>query len=201
MSVLVENSRVHQPSYAGLRLSAEEYFSLRDDGQRYELIDGVVVMSPSPTPRHQLIAKVVLRQLDNYVERHGLGLVLYGTDVRLGKTPEGKDLVYRPEIVFIAADKAARVKGRIEVVPDVVVEVVSPDSRSLDAETKYNDYEGAGVGEYWLIDPIDEQTKFYRLIDGRYAVAPVGGSVYESEVVSGLKLDLTPIRAAFRRLG
>lgn len=201
MSVLVENTKTHLPSYAGLRLTAEEYFNLRDDGQRYELIDGVVVMSPSPTPRHQLVAIEVVKQLSRHVDERDLGLVLYETDVVFGIRADGRDLVYRPEVVFFHRERVGAITGRIRIIPDVVVEVVSPDSRSLDAETKYNDYEQAGVGEYWLIDPIDEQMKFYRLLDGQYVEAPVGASVYESAVVPGLKLDLTPIRAAFRRLG
>ncbi|MCC7293090.1 MAG: Uma2 family endonuclease [Phycisphaerales bacterium] len=201
MSVLARNPKTCKPGYAGLRLTAEEYFSLRDDGQRYELIDGVVVMSPSPTPRHQLVAIEVVKQLSRHVDDQDLGLVLYETDVVFGMGADGRDLVYRPEVVFFRKERAGTITDRIRIVPDVVVEVVSPDSRSLDAETKYNDYERAGVGEYWLIDPIEEQTKFYRLIGGRYVEAPIGGPVYESNVVSGLKLNLTPIRAAFRRLG
>jgi Uma2 family endonuclease len=192
--------RPHRSSYAGLRLTADEYFELASDGNKYELIDGVVVMSPSPTPKHQLVAKSVLRQLDDYVEAHHLGLVLYETDVQLYVPAGAHGLVYRPEIVFIAADRAVQIKGRIKTAPDVVVEVISPDSRSLDEETKLADYERAGVIEYWLIDPIEDRMTFYRLEAGRFVEAAVSGGFFESTAVPGFRLDLEKVRVTFTML-
>lgn len=61
MVVFADSNLDRRSSHGGLRLTADEYFSLPDDGNDYELIDGVLVMSPSPTPRHQLVAKVILR--------------------------------------------------------------------------------------------------------------------------------------------
>lgn len=197
--------RPHRSSYAGLRLTADEYFELPNDGNRYELNSGVVVMSPSPAPRHQFVAKTVLRQLDNYVETNRLGLVLYETDVQLDVAADQRGLVYRPEIIFIAAERALRISGHINLAPDVVVEVVSPESRSLDEETKFADYERAGVREYWLIDPIEERMTFYRLQNGHYVESPIAidaqqGEVFVSDAVPGLRLELKPIREAFRAL-
>lgn len=201
MHVIVDRKQAIAGGYAGLRLSAEEYFQLPDDGRKYELIDGVVVMSPSPTPRRQLMALEVLKQLSRHVDKEDLGLVLYETDVVFGVRADGRDLVYRPEMIFIRKERVSQIEDRIRIIPDVVVEVVSPDSRSLDEQTKFHDYERAGVKEYWFIDPIEEQTRFYRLTDGRLVDVAVRGSTYESEAVPGLMLDLTPIRGAFHRLG
>lgn len=77
---------------------------------------------------------------------------------------------------------------------------ISPDSRSLDRETKHDDYERAGVQEYWLIDPEQETMTFYRLTRGRFAEAPFSGDAYESQAVPGFRLDLAKVRAAFRSL-
>lgn len=184
--------------FAGLRLSADEYFALPYDQNRYELIDGVVHMSASPTPMHQLVALRIVRPLADFVDAHGLGLVLYETDVSFGPGVTGRDLVYRPEIIFFSNAKAAQIRKRIKVVPDVLVEVVSPDSRSLDLETKFNDYERAGVLEYWLIDPPDEQIHFYRLLKDRFVAAACDAHVYESAAVPGFRLSLPPVREAFR---
>lgn len=200
MSAVAPKQPACESGFAGLRLTAEEFFALPDDGNRYELIDGVLIMSPSPTPRHQLVAKLILRQLDDFVERQGLGLVLYETDVWLRERLGGGEVVYRPEIMFIAAVRLAEVRGRIQLAPDLVVEVISPESRGLDTRTKFADYERAGVREYWLIDPPNEEMRFYRLADGRFVEAPASESHYESAVVPGFRLELARIRAAFRML-
>lgn len=187
-------------SLAGLRLTAEEFFELSDDGNRYELIDGVVLMSPSPTPRHQLIAKIILRQLDDFVEKNELGLVLYETDVALGTGACGKEIVYRPDILFIESDRVAQIRERIDFAPSLVVEVISPDSRSLDTSTKREDYERAGVREYWLIDPQQQQATFYRLDKGRFVEAPAAADRFASAAVTGFEFDLKSVREAFGKL-
>lgn len=200
MAAIVGRDLARRSGHGGLRLSAEEFFALPDDGNDYELIDGVLVMSPSPTPRHQLVAKVVLRQLDDYVERGKLGLVLYETDVRLPTPPGARDLVYRPEILYIAANRVGQIRGRIDIAPDLIVEVVSPDSRSLDTQTKRDDYERTGVREYWLIDPDAARLVFFQLRNGKFVEAVGSTTSYASEVVPGFMLDLAPVRAAFQML-
>ncbi|GMU80251.1 MAG: hypothetical protein AMXMBFR47_01220 [Planctomycetota bacterium] len=200
MAAIVGDNLDRVSSHGGLRLTAAEYFSLPDDGNVYELIDGVLVLSPSPTPRHQLVAKVILRQLDDYVERGNLGLVLYETDVQLPTPPGGRDLVYRPAILYVAADRVGQIRGRIDIVPDLIVEVVSPDSRSLDTQTKRDDYERAGVREYWLIDPEAERFTFFQRKDGAFGEVASSTTSYASEVIPGFSLDLARVRATFRSL-
>ncbi len=199
MSTEVAAPPLHESSYAGLRLTADEYFELPDDGKRYELVEGVVLMSPSPSLPHQLIAGEILFQLMSHVRTNRSGFVVHETDVSLGKGPLGRDLVYRPEIIYFRADRAPHAGTRVHTVPDVVVEIVSPGSRSLDTETKYEDYERAGVKEYWLIDLYPRTMRFYRLEKGQFVEAPLQGDAYESRAVEGFKLDLKPVRAAFEQ--
>jgi Uma2 family endonuclease len=200
MVVRLDNSGGRGSSYAGLRLTADEYWALPDDGNKYELIDGVVVMSPSPTPNHQRVASIIHGELYAHVTQHRLGLLLFETDIRLGRRPDGRDLIYRPEIVFIAAARVPQICERIELAPDLVVEIISPESRSLDSETKYGDYEIAGVREYWLIDPLEERMSFLRLAGGRFHELAVAGDRYSSEAVAGFSLNLALVRGAFRSL-
>ncbi|MBK9127204.1 MAG: Uma2 family endonuclease [Phycisphaerales bacterium] len=84
MSAIVPHDAAADASYMGLRLTSEEFFALADDGRKYELVDGVLLGSPGPTPRHQLTAAEVLDQLRRHVSRQRLGVVLYETDVLLG---------------------------------------------------------------------------------------------------------------------
>lgn len=197
-ATIPQRKPVHRTGYAGLRLTAEEYFALPDDGNKYELVDGVLLMSPSATTGHQRVAAVLFGELYAHVEPKRLGLLLFETDVNLGKSLGGAPIVYRPEIVFISMPRAAQVKRRIEIVPDLVIEIISPDSRSLDSETKFCDYERAGVKEYWLIDPLEERMTFYRLVNGRFVEVPTADDVFISEAVPGFRLNLSKVRAVFR---
>lgn len=180
------------PRYRGLRMTADAYLALEPDGFRYELVAGVVRMSPSPTPRHQRIAAEVMFQIAAFVRARDLGVVLAEVDVRLDD-----DLVYRPDLVYLSRERAAGMDERITVAPDLVVEVVSADSRAHDARTKRDDYERCGVGEYWLIDPQRDAFLFLRLAGGRFVAVPVEGDAYDAAVIPGLRLDLAAIRAVF----
>ena len=62
--------------FRGLRMTADEFLQIPDDGYNYELIDGVVMMSPSPTPQHQRIAMEIAIQLGIYLRDHPVGAVL-----------------------------------------------------------------------------------------------------------------------------
>ncbi len=179
--------------YAGLRMSADEYLSLEDDGFKYELLDGVVIVSPSPTPQHQQVLAEILFQLKAFLRDHAVGNVYPETDVRLDDK-----LVYRPELVFVRAERVAANWQRIREAPDVIVEVVSPSTRRYDLETKKPDYERYGVGEYWLVDPERDSMTFFRLEDGRFVKAKTAQDRYESRVIAGFALDLAAVRKSFR---
>lgn len=189
-----------RPIYHGLRMSADEYWSLGETFEWYELFDGVVIMSPSPTPMHQTIAMEIATQLYTYINANPVGVVFYEIDVQIYKRSEGRDGVYRPDVVFVGNPRAGQIGERIEVVPDLVVEVVSPHSRPKDAITKKDDYEHNGVSEYWLIDPHKNTLTFYRLQDGRYQEVPHHGDTYESHAVPGFSLDMNAVRHKFQSL-
>jgi len=188
------------PAYTGLRMTAEEFVRLPDDGCRYELVDGVVLVSPRPTPKHQTVLLEIACQLANHLEDHDdVGMALHDTDVCLGKGPARGDLVYRPDLVFVAKSHLDRIREKIFGAPDVVVEVISPGSARFDTETKKDDYERCGVFEYWLIDPEQQAMVFYRLKEGRYAEVKPSGEGFASEAVCGFTLDLARVRKKFKR--
>lgn len=175
------------PRYAGLRLSADEYLGLPDDGHQYELINGVVLMSPSASFEHQRMAGSIYEQMAAYVRRHRLGTVVYEMDVRLDA-----GLVYRPDLMFFPTDKAARIKGKPDFAPDLIVELLSPGTRAMDLRTKRDDYERHGVREYWAVG-VDAAWKFV-LRDGSYTEEEVKGDRLASEVIAGFVLDLRVAR-------
>ena len=200
MSTTVEHTHRREALYRGLRMTADEYFRLEDDGFRYELIDGIVCMSPSPTPTHQHVATQIKLLIAKYLDQHPVGVVLGEVDVYLESGRERGDLVYRPDIVFLRTDRMLRNRERIVEPPDLVVEIISNSSRRYDLETKKSDYERCGVREYWVIDPDRNTMTFYRLDSGRYVeVAPEGSSL-TSQAVPGFVLDLDRVRRAFEEL-
>jgi Uma2 family endonuclease len=75
--------------------------------------------------------------------------------------------------------------------PDLVVEVVSRDSRQRDHVDKKQVYQEAGVSEYWLIDPLQQRMEFYRLTAGRYELVPLEHNrIFRSAVLESFWLDV-----------
>lgn len=183
----------------GRRVSAEEYYQLEDDGCRYELIDGVVCMSPSPNWKHQNVLLEIALQLAIYLKKHPVGAVLPEIDVRLGTGPRGGDIIYRPDVVFLKSGRLPKGAEIIEIPPDLVVEVASVSTRRYDLETKKADYERMGISEYWIVDPRRETMTFFRLKAGSYVEVEPDGDRFASVAVPGFALDLSEIRRSFRR--
>lgn len=199
MATTMQRDRRVTALCAGLRMSAEEFLALPESPERYELVDGVVIMSPSPVPIHQRVAREILVQLTLFSEDHGVGEPLQDIDVHIGKGITGGDVVYRPDVIFFRTGRLDPSADRIVGVPDLVVEVISPSSRRFDLETKKNDYEHCGVREYWVVDPHKQSMIFYRLVDERFVEMKPDGDKLPSEAVPGFSLDLARVRNCFRQ--
>lgn len=184
-------TRGPEARYRGLRMTADKYLALPDDGFRYELMDGVVSMSPSASYWHQRLQFEIARQIDDYLRQNPIGEVVTDIDVRLRD-----DLVYRPDVVFLTTAKAAGCHERVTEIPDVVVEGVSPDSRVYDSETKRGDYQAAGVAEYGLIDPQRNSFRFFVRRGDSFHEPPPSKGVYAATVLPNFQLDLQRLRAA-----
>lgn len=185
------------PGYAGLRMTADEYLALPPDGERYELVEGVVVMSPSPVLRHQAVSGEVFFQLQAYLRANPVGFAFFEVDVHLGRGVGGRDLVFRPDLVFVRRERFGVLPDWVTGAPDVVCEVVSPGYRRYDRETKRTEYERHGVAEYWLVDPERATIDLWRLDGGRYADVTPAGDAYASAAIPGFVLDLAAVRAHF----
>lgn len=128
-----------------------DYAQLPDDGNRYEVIDGEVCVTPSPGTRHQRAAIQVFFQLRSYVEAHGLGEMMWDIDLLF---QDGQ--YFRPDMLFVPRESAAELEERGMLgTPGLVVEVVSPGSRRLDRVKKAFRYRAYGVPEYWVLDPVN----------------------------------------------
>lgn len=179
-------------NYHGVRMTAQEFRELPESPLHYELIDGVAIVSPSPSFWHQKIVFEIQWQLHEFLRDNPLGDFAADIDMTASS-----NATYRPDIVYISREKAAEVGDRIECVPDIVVEVVSPGSRGVDAGSKFRDYEASGVGEYWLIDPQLGRMQFFVLKDGSYVEVAAGPDRFSSVVLQGFQLNLERVRRLF----
>ena len=147
------------------------------------------MVSPAAT-KHQLIAGLLLQLMNIYAETRNLGQVLSAPFLmRLLDVPSGRE----PDLLFVARAHLDRLKeAYLDGPADLVVEIVSPESRARDRGEKFYEYEAAGVGEYWLIDPDRQQAEFYLLdADGHYRLLTADAEgIYQSEVLPGLWLKV-----------
>ena len=129
------------------RATYDDYRSFPDDGKKYEILDGEIFMTPSPSPRHQFASKRLQRALEAYFELRGGHLVFNAPlDVILS---EGD--VVQPDLLVV---ERTQVSSRgIEGPPLVLVEILSPSRIPYDRLTKARRYAALGVSHYWIVDP------------------------------------------------
>ena len=167
-----------------MRWTYAEYARLPTSGStRYEVIDGELAVTPSPTSRHQMVVGNLVAILHTFVGEHALGRVLPGPiDVLFG---EGDYL--QPDLVFVRVDRAHLVSERgIEGPPDLVVEILSPSTAHRDRGIKLDRYRHFGVPEYWIVDIDGRSLEVWRLGKGAEAAEEVGfDGVLRWEPVAG----------------
>jgi Uma2 family endonuclease len=187
-------------------LSYKEFLEWLDEDVHAEWIDGeIVVMSPAST-LHQDIADFLASILRFYVEERRLGRVITS---RIVLRPTPASPACAPDLMFVASKNLARVgENSVEGPADLVVEVISPESRTRDTIDKFREYEQGRILEYWIIDPYQQTVQCFQLDEnGRYQEAAVEEGVYRSRIVEGLWLRTawlwTPpkMSAVFREWG
>lgn len=158
-----------------------------DDGRRYELVRGTLLVTPSPRPRHQRVSKKLLFVLEDYFGRGERGEVFYApTDVIL--TNED---VFVPDLLVVG-DPAHITDRAIEAPPVLVVEILSPSTRKQDRGIKAERYAELGVAHYWIVDPEHERVELFRLEGGTYRLiaGAAGPTTLAHPDWEGLVLDL-----------
>jgi Uma2 family endonuclease len=171
-------------------MTAEEYLALPDDGNRYELWHGDLVMSPSADHAHGRVTGHVFRRLDEFVEARSAGVVGLETDMVMSRT-----LVLRPDVHFVSFKRASIIRGLLHGPPDLVVEVTSPGNWQQDVYDKRDEYEAFGIREYWVLDIADGRNRAFawKLRAGQYQGGLVKGKSIESRVLKGFELFLSEV--------
>lgn len=166
-------------------ISYDAFLDWLDEDTRAEWVDGdIVCMSPAASI-HQRIVRLLANTLGILVEQNDLGeLILAPFQMRLRERPSGRE----PDVLFVADAHRERIRETyLDGPADLVVEVLSPESGPRDRGDKFDEYEAAGIPEYWLIDPIRDEVTLWRLADdGHYrTVFCSGEGRVASDVVEG----------------
>lgn len=177
-----------------LRFTYGDLRALPDDDKRYEILDAKLVVSPSPSPLHQIVARNLHRLLDRHVVENRLGEILFApVDVVLARTA-----VVVPDLLFVRADRTWIIGPKaIKGAPDLVVEILSPGSRSRDRGKKKTLYARRRVTHYWIVDPDEGRLELFELVGAKYRRAAVheGNDVVRPSLFPGLRIPLAEVWA------
>ena len=173
------------------KLTYEDYLKTSDD-ERYELLDGELIIMPAPSIAHQHVAMKLGTRLDTFVEEGNLG-VLYSapTDVVLSDTD-----VVQPDLLFISSERAHIITpANIQGAPDLIVEIRSASTAERDETLKRKLYAERGVKEYWLVDPGAMTITVLLLCEGGYAEVATYtvGQTLTSRLLEGLVINLDDV--------
>jgi len=173
-----------------IRFTYEDYKTLPDD-KRYELLEGELVMVPSPKTHHQRISGNLEFLLRTFVQEHDLGEIFHAPlDVVLAE-----ETVVQPDIIFISKERARIItEDNIRGAPDLVIEILSETTAERDRVAKRLLYAKYGVREYWLVDPTTGSIEVLQL--GERGFEPIGifweGQTLRSPLL-GLELQLDQV--------
>ncbi len=170
------------------RLSFDEFQKLPDqDGTRYELDEGELLMEPSPTFLHNRIRDRIARRLYEFVEAHHLGEIIVEMDFRLAP-----DTVRSPDVAFVTPDHLRMIdinRSPVEGAPALAVEVISPSNLAQDTAKKVDQYLSAGSSAVWLVYPALRMVEIHRRNGAHQVKAP--DSLTEDNLFVGHKFTLS----------
>jgi Uma2 family endonuclease len=167
----------------------QDYLNLPEDGERYEIINGELIMVPAPYTIHQKISGNIMDELRNFVKKNSKGEVFYApVDVVLSETN-----VVQPDILFIAKEHAELITEKnIAGAPDLIIEILSPTTGYYDLIEKKEIYEKFGVREYWIVDPKKQWVEIYTNENNKFKLIQrlEKEGVLKSHVLDGFQIEL-----------
>ena len=170
----------------------QDYLDLPEDGKRYEVINGEFIMVAAPSTFHQSVLINLVNDLKNFLNREKVGKVFcVPIDVKLSDRN-----VVQPDIIFVSQNNSNIItENNVEGTPDLIIEILSPDTAYHDLIEKKEIYERFDVKEYWIVDPKKQRIEIYQNINQRFELnqrIELEGTV-ESLVIKGFKISLESI--------
>lgn len=172
---------VAAPTTQHRRMSEAEFEAWYREDRPAEYVDGEILLMSPVSVQHDDLYLFLIRLLGLFLEVHPCGR-LKGAEFQARLRPGLRRL---PDLQFIANENLDRLKATyLDGAPDAVFEIVSRDSVERDWREKYLEYEAADVREYWLVDPLSQNTRLYRLgTEGRYETLEEQDGRLSSEVI------------------
>jgi Uma2 family endonuclease len=175
----------------GLPWTVDDLKHTPEDGNRYEIADGRLIVTPPPHGPHIRVNTLVRRVLDRAAPESVVVLdCSAGIDIRRRTT------CYIPDVMVVHAAAFRRVVDVFEPADVLlVVEVLSPGNAGFDVVQKRHDYAAAGIPRYWIVDPRDRTVTVLALADGAtaYAEEAVVRDVWETDFPYPLTVDVKEI--------
>ena len=171
------------------RFLAEDIFDSPDDGNRYEVIDGELYVSPPPNREHQHASGQLQGTIWSYLQTNPIG-TFYAAP--FGVILPGLSGV-QPDLVFVSNEREEILTDQgASGAPDMVVEILSPRTRSRDRGIKLRQYEAAGVRYYWIADPRTQALEERELGEDGYGPPTIYrvGDVFRPAVFPGLTIEV-----------
>ncbi len=155
------------------RMTYEEYLEGPEIKGRYDVVNGVLIMAPSPTRKHQEILGQLYFLMRQFLEEHRLGNAFIAPlDVVVEREPLK---TRQPDLLFVNNERAEILHDIVEGAPDLVVEVLSPSNSRADIQDKLDDYAGLGVRECWLVSPEGRTVEVLTAAEGGWERASLSG--------------------------
>lgn len=173
-----------------LQMTYEEFLEWATQETHFEWVKGKAIPMGTVSKHHARVGRFLLGILLSWVEAKQLGEIYYDPfQMKTAPHLPGRS----PDILFVKTENLSRLKKNHLAGPaDLVIEIISPESRSRDRGEKYSEYEEGGVAEYWLVDPVRKQAEFYHRdetgIYQRIAVDETG--IFRSRELAGLWLKV-----------
>jgi Uma2 family endonuclease len=153
-----------------------------------EWVHGDVVKMSPVTAEHDGLFQFLIRLLGDYLDETDEGIMRVAPFVmKITPASPGRE----PDLQIIVKQRVGIV-GRTMTAgaADIVIEIVSEESETRDTETKFTEYQDGGVAEYWLLNPLNKTSRFFRLNnDGQYELVGLKNGVFQSGVLPRFQLD------------
>lgn len=175
-------------------LKVADYMKLPDDGPRYELIEGELLMAPAPNRYHQEILGNLYFLLTSYLKQNRIGKL----DVAPFDVIFDEHNVLQPDIIFFSnARAAALTTAGASGAPDLAIEILSPGAEERDRVLKRKIFARTGVEELWLVLPDKRRIEIYRLQENpdRAAQNVAATERFSSKLFPGLTIDAADVFA------
>ncbi len=191
----MEQTEMATTTQGAVRQRTYEDYCATPDDERYELLNGNLMMVPAPNMKHQKVLGRLYLELGNFAKEHGLGDVYVAPcDVVLSDTD-----VVQPDLLFISRAREHTVtEENVRGAPDLVIEILSASTADRDLGYKHELHGRHGVPEYWIVDPMGETISVHRQRDGRLELAETfeRRDTLRTAVLDGLQLKLDDIFAS-----